>query len=109
MRGFDYIVDGADRVRLCVLALLVICFQVLCMGLVMLLSGFLNLINMAISTGNADEALGFPPRHRLFRRSGRSCGRRRVVSGERCPAGHGGSSREGRRKPRGRRHRHRVQ
>lgn len=30
------------------------------MGLVMLLSGFLNLINMAISTGNADEALGFP-------------------------------------------------
>lgn len=95
MRGFDYIVDGAGLARLCVLALLIICFQALYVGLAMLLSRFLDLITMAISTGNADEVLGFPLRHRLFRRSGRPCGRRRVVSGERCPAGHGGNSREG--------------
>ncbi|MDD7584757.1 MAG: ABC transporter ATP-binding protein [Coriobacteriaceae bacterium] len=61
MRGFDYIVDGAGRARLCALALLIICFQALYVGLAMLLSRFLDLITMAISTGNADEVLGFLP------------------------------------------------
>ena len=66
MWGVNYILDAVGRRRLCTLALLLICFRSVYVGLALLLSRLLDLVSAAISAGNPDPVLDFLPFAALY-------------------------------------------